>query len=149
MKTILSPKCFALGAALSLLVPVAWADDDTNAVSNQGVNQGGMENTNANTDVDNSQLNQRDRYNRTRTPLEQGNSREDLQVTQQLRKYVVNSTNNFSMLAQNIKIITRDGHVTLRGPVKTDDEKSSIAMMAREVAGTNNVNDLLEVKNNP
>ena len=147
MKTILSPKCFALGAALSLfaLAPAAWAYDDTNTVPNQG----GLDGTNATTDADNSQLNQRDRNNRTRTPLEQGNSREDIQVTQQIRKFVVNGTNNFSILAQNIKIITRDGYVTLRGPVKTDDEKSSIALMAREVAGTNNVNDLLEVKNNP
>jgi osmotically-inducible protein OsmY len=147
MKTIPIFKSFAFCAALSVLAlaTAARADDDTNAVPNQY----GTGYTNADKDVDNSQMNQRDRDDRTRTPFEQGNSPEDLQVTQQIRKYVVNGTNNFSVLAQNIKIITRNGRVTLRGPVKTDDEKSSIAMMAQEVAGTNNVNDLLEVKNNP
>jgi len=121
---------------------------DSNDASISVANQDGYSSDNTN-DVDNSGVNQRDRDNRTPTPFEQGNSTQDIQMTKQIRQYVVNSTNNFSLLAQNIKIITRDGQVTLRGPVKTVDEKSSIDQEAKQVAGTNNVDDLLEVKNNP
>ena len=147
MKTMKTYKYLTLCAALFALAltPSAWANDDTNSVPNTDA----MSGTNAATEVDNSQMNQRDRNNATRTPLEQGNSSDDIQTTQQLRKFVAQGTNNFSVMAQNIKIITRNGTVTLRGPVQTEDEKISIDSMAREVAGTNNVNDLLEVKNNP
>ena len=118
MKTISITTSLVFSALLLSLVAgpsIARADDGTNTISETN----GWASTNNN--VDNSRVNRQDRDNRTRTPLEQGNSREDIQLTQQLRKYVVNGTNNFSMLARNIKIITRDGRVTLRGPVKIND----------------------------
>ena len=117
------------------------AEDDTNAVPTMGQ-------TNADKNVDNSQINQRDRNGQTETPLQQGNSREDIRLARKIRKSVVNETNNFSILAHNIKIIARDGKVTLRGPVASEEEKSSIETIAQNLAGTNNVNNLLEVKNN-
>jgi len=111
-----------------------WNDSNTN-ISNTG-------------DADNSGRNVRDRNMDTRTPWDQGNSREDIRVTREIRRAVISGTNNFSMLAQNIKIITRDGHVVLRGPVDNENEKMRIVNIAGEFAGTNNVKDLLEVKMN-
>ena len=51
-----------------------------------------------------------------------------------------------SVNAQNVKIITQSGKVTLRGPVKTEEEKAQIAKMAEEVAGPGNVDNQLEVQ---
>jgi osmotically-inducible protein OsmY len=140
-KYLLRTSLVLVASLLGLMVNPAARADDANSVSNTA--------TNSDKDADNSQRNQRDRDNATRTPVEQGNSREDIQTTRQIRQAVVSGTNDFSVMAQNIKIITLDGHVTLRGPVKTDGEKSSIDMIARQIAGSANVNDLLEVKNNP
>jgi osmotically-inducible protein OsmY len=48
--------------------------------------------------------------------------------------------------AHNVKIITQDGKVTLRGPVKTDEEKQRIEDIAKELAGVDNVDSELEVE---
>jgi osmotically-inducible protein OsmY len=50
-----------------------------------------------------------------------------------------------SLTAQNIKIVTRDGRVTLRGPVASDDEKSRIAQFAADVVGAERVSNQLDV----
>jgi osmotically-inducible protein OsmY len=135
----------ALMAGVPLMIGSvnAKADDYTNVDNSTGVNT----NSNSGNSVDNSQQNQRDRDGRTQLPTAQGNSRDDVRITREIRQSVVSSTNNFSIMAHNVKIITVDGRVTLRGPVKTDEEKSDIVGIARGIAGPNNVNDLLEVKN--
>jgi osmotically-inducible protein OsmY len=144
MKNLLSLVCLTLcGALNALLIPDARADDSTNSTP---YHHYGATGTN---DVDNSGINERDRHDQTRTPFEQGNSTNDIRITREIRQYVVSRTNNFSVMAHNVKIITRNGQVTLRGPVQTQEEKSSIVQMARETAGENNVTDMLEVKNNP
>jgi osmotically-inducible protein OsmY len=81
--------------------------------------------------------------------MDQGNSASDLDITRQIRQGIVSSTNSYSVLAHNIKIITRDGRVTLRGAVRTDEEKNNIATLARSIAGQDRVNDQLAVKTNP
>ena len=53
---------------------------------------------------------------------------------------------SLSMTAKNVKIITADGVVTLRGPVKTAAEKATIAKLAEANAGSAKVMDQLEVK---
>jgi osmotically-inducible protein OsmY len=52
-----------------------------------------------------------------------------------------------SVDAQNVKIITQDGRVTLRGPVKSDEERNAIEEIATDVAGADNVTNELEVSN--
>ncbi len=99
--------------------------------------------------ADNSRLNVRDRVDATLTPGDQGNTPADREITQQIRKSLVSKTNDYSVIAQNIKVITVDGKVTLRGPVKTDTEKTGILMLAKTVAGERNVEDQLEMKTNP
>ena len=100
-------------------------------------------------DADNSAKNVRDRNDATLTPGDQGNTPDDRDITQKVRKTLVSGTNDYSMTAKNIKIITADGKVTLRGPVKTDAEKIGIVTIAKSVAGDANVEDQLEVKANP
>jgi sporulation protein YlmC with PRC-barrel domain len=96
-------------------------------------------------DADNTARNARDRDNRTLTPLDQGESRADLDITAQIRKQVV-ALKDVSTDAKNVKIITKNGHVHLRGPVNTPEEKRRIEEIATNVAGAGNVDDRLEVK---
>jgi osmotically-inducible protein OsmY len=100
-------------------------------------------------DVDNSKINQRDRGNNTLTPGDQGSSDTDRQLTRKIRQDLVGTTNEFSVIAKNVKIITDNGKVTLRGPVNTQAEKTGIETIAKSVAGEGNVDDQLEVKTNP
>jgi osmotically-inducible protein OsmY len=51
-----------------------------------------------------------------------------------------------SVNAKNVKIITVDGRVTLRGPVKTAEEKRLIGEIADRIARSENVDNQLEVK---
>jgi hyperosmotically inducible periplasmic protein len=50
------------------------------------------------------------------------------------------------MTAKNIKIITASGQVTLRGPVKTAEEKARIDQLAKSAAGGAKIDNQLEVK---
>jgi len=99
-------------------------------------------------DADNTARNVRDRNDATLTPGDQGNTPADRETTQKIRKALVDSK-DYSVIAQNVKIITTDGKVTLRGPVKSDAEKMGIVALAKSVAGNANVDDQLEVKTNP
>jgi hyperosmotically inducible protein len=100
-------------------------------------------------DADNTAKNVRDRNDATLTPGDQGTSPADREITQKIRKALVMDTTGYSATAKNIKIITVNGKVTLRGPVKTDAEKTGIVTIAKSVAGEGNVEDQLEVKANP
>jgi hypothetical protein len=93
---------------------------------------------------DNTKVNQRDRDDSAPTPIDQGNNASDLEITQQIRKAVV-ADDALSFSAKNVKIITTNGKVTLRGPVKSAEEREKIAAMARKVAGAANVDNQLEV----
>jgi hyperosmotically inducible protein len=68
----------------------------------------------------------------------------DRSITQQIRKAIHQDT-TLSTYAHNVKIISQDGKVTLRGPVRSEDEKSSIEAKAVAVAGQGNVTNDLEV----
>ena len=96
-------------------------------------------------DADNTAKNQRDRSGETRTSGDQSNSGEDLKTTQAIRKALMNDS-SLSMTAKNIKIITAGGQVTLRGPVKSADEKSKIDQLAKGAAGNAKIDNQLEIK---
>jgi hyperosmotically inducible protein len=68
----------------------------------------------------------------------------DRSITQQIRKAIHQDT-TLSTYAHNVKIISQDGKVTLRGPVHSEDEKSNIEAKAIAVAGQGNVTNELEV----
>jgi len=97
-----------------------------------------------NTPADNSEKNERDRSAAALTPGDQGSTESDRTITQRIRQGVVKD-DALSVTGKNVKIITVDGVVTLRGPVKTSDEKSSIVAIARGVQGVKRVDNQLEV----
>lgn len=74
-------------------------------------------------DADNTGRNKRDRNPGTLTPLDQGNSEADLNTTAQIRREVI-AQKNMSVNAQNVKIITNAGKVTLRGAVNSQEESA-------------------------
>jgi osmotically-inducible protein OsmY len=96
-------------------------------------------------DADNTGKNVRDRDDATLTPLDQGTSEADVTATREVRKAIVD-TDGLSMNARNVKVVTRDGVVTLRGPVDSTEEKARIAGLARKTAGVSRVVDQLEVQ---
>ena len=99
-------------------------------------------------DADDTGKNVRDRDNRTLTPMDQGTTEGDRTITQEIRKQVTDR-DELSTNAKNVKIITVDGVVTLRGPVKSEDEKTTVAGIARKAAGVKRVDDQIEVERNP
>ena len=96
-------------------------------------------------DRTNTGVNVRDRESTAKTPLDQNENKADIQITADIRKRVVDT--KMSVNAHNVKIITQDGMVTLRGPVKTEDEKQTIEQIALAVAGADKVDNQLEVNN--
>ena len=96
-------------------------------------------------DADNTAKNQRDRSGEAKTSGDQSNSPEDLKTTQAIRKALMKDS-SLSMTAKNIKIIAADGQVTLRGPVKSADEKSRIDQLAKASAGKAKIDNQLEVE---
>ncbi len=97
------------------------------------------------TQVDNSQKNSRDVQGGPLTPEDQSQNKNDLHLTQQIRASIVKD-DTLSTNAKNVKIITRQGVVTLRGPVATQAEKENISNKAKQIAGTSHVVNQLEVQ---
>jgi hyperosmotically inducible periplasmic protein len=95
-------------------------------------------------DRDNTAVNERDRGATLKTPLDQNETKTDIDITANIRKRVVDT--DMSLNAKNIKIITQDGKVTLRGPVKSADEKKQIEEMAHAVAGADKVDSQLDIE---
>ncbi|MHB8500619.1 MAG: BON domain-containing protein [Candidatus Acidiferrales bacterium] len=68
----------------------------------------------------------------------------DRSITQKIRK-AIHRDKHLSTYAHNIKIITQDGKVTLRGPVRSEEEKNNLQAKAVAVAGEDNVTNQLEI----
>ena len=94
--------------------------------------------------ADNTDKNERDRNASALTPGDQGESEADRTITQRVRQGIVGH-DGLSMTAENVKIITVDGVVTLRGPVKSPQERSTIASIAQGVEGVQRVDNHLEI----
>jgi osmotically-inducible protein OsmY len=95
--------------------------------------------------ADNTAINERDRSGETQTSGDQSNSTADLNVTQAIRRALMKD-GELSTNAKNIKVITANGQVTLRGPVNSPQEKTKINQIARSAAGDAQIVDQLEVK---
>ena len=95
---------------------------------------------------DNTQVNKRDRSAGEATADQQKNNRTDLDLTKDIRKSIMNDK-SLSTYAHNVKVISQNGTVTLKGPVKSADEKTSIVSKAVSIAGSaDKVIDQLSVK---
>jgi len=75
----------------------------------------------------------------------QPNATTDRQTTANVRKAII-ADKDLSTYAHNVKIITKDGTVTLKGPVKSDDEKQKVVSDAASVVSADKVVDQLTVK---
>jgi osmotically-inducible protein OsmY len=93
---------------------------------------------------DNSKVNERDKSKAAVTADQQKLNASDQQITRNIRSMVVKDK-ALSTYAHNVKIVTQNGKVTLKGPVRTEDEKSSIESKAKSVAGDGNVTSEIEV----
>jgi osmotically-inducible protein OsmY len=123
-------KPILISGAFLLFVLGAWAQQDTN--SSQPA------------PADNTTVNQRDRNSASPTADQQKENQPDRQVTQQIRRAIV-TDKSLSTYGHNVKIVTQDGMVTLKGPVRSDDEKQAIEAKAKQIAGADKVTDELEV----
>jgi hyperosmotically inducible protein len=94
---------------------------------------------------DNTKTNTRDA--KTSTPItagQQGNSKADTALTAKIRKSIM-SDKSLSTYAHNVKIVTINGEVTLRGPVRSEDEKRVVQTLAETEAGSTHVINHLEI----
>ena len=97
------------------------------------------------TAADTTNRNSSEQNKSTETAEKQSNSKDDLALTQQIRQAVMKD-GSLSINGKNVKIISQDGKVSLKGPVDSQREKDTIAAKAREIAGKDKVDNQLEVK---
>lgn len=98
-----------------------------------------------NVEPDNTAINKRDRYEEEPTADDQGQSSTDIEMTRKIRQAIMDD-DSLSTYAKNIKIITKDGMVTLKGPVRSLEERTSIEAKAAAIAGTGKITNQIEVK---
>ncbi len=95
--------------------------------------------------VDNTKMNQGDQNVGAVTADHAKQNVSDRELMSQIRKSVMRDR-DLSTYAHNIKIVAQNGIVTLKGPVKTSDEKKTVLSEAVVVAGADNVKDQITVK---
>ena len=95
--------------------------------------------------ADNTKVNKRDQQPNQKTADQQKNNASDLETTRQIRK-AITADDSLSTDAHNVKIITVDGKVTLKGPVRTAAEKAAVFSKAIEIAGAKNVTNQISIK---
>lgn len=100
----------------------------------------------ASSELDNTERNARDKGGASLTPEDQKETSADIKITAAIRKAVV-KIKSLSLDAHNAKIITRNGVVTLRGPVENADEKAKLQSIAETIRGVKQVDNQLEAKN--
>jgi hyperosmotically inducible periplasmic protein len=94
--------------------------------------------------ADNTKVNTRDREKGAVTADQQKNDAADRQTTQTIRRALMRDK-GLSTYAHNVKVIARDGQVTLKGPVRSDAEKQTVEAKATEVVGAGHVVNELSV----
>ncbi|MDP1665156.1 MAG: BON domain-containing protein [Methylobacter sp.] len=133
MSTRLSLTIFTLtGSLLMMTVPVQAEQNTVLHIA-------------ANSELENTERNVRDKSNTTLTPEDQKETKKDIKITAKIRQAVVRDK-SLSVDAQNAKIITRNGVVTLRGPVANEAESIKLQKIAKKIRGVVQVNNQLENK---
>jgi len=94
--------------------------------------------------ADNTGVNKRDRNDANPTADDQSQSAADLDLAKRIRQSI-EADDSLSANGKNVKVVTRDGMVTLRGPVKNEAERKSIEDKAAQIAGAGKVQNQLEV----
>ncbi len=96
------------------------------------------------TSSDNTKTNQRDQSSYELTADQQSFAKKDAELTRMIRKEIMKDK-SLSIYAHNIKIISTNGLVTLKGPVRTEDEQHKILQKAQNFAGAANVVDQMDI----
>ena len=122
----------AASAAIALLCPPGVLSTTSQAFAQAGTAQTAPDNSNQNKDHANTADNQT-------------NAKSDRLTTQKIRKAII-ADKTLSTYAHNVKIITADGAVTLKGPVQSEDEKQKIASDAAGVVSADKITNELTVK---
>ena len=98
----------------------------------------------AQTPADNTKVNSRDRAKGETTADQQKENAGDRELASKIRKSLV-SDKTLSSYAHNVKVIAQDGRVTLKGPVRSEDEKRAVEAKAAEVAGADHVTNEITI----
>ncbi|HWR49617.1 MAG TPA: BON domain-containing protein [Bryobacteraceae bacterium] len=93
---------------------------------------------------DNTAVNKRDRNKAAKTADQANQNAPDRELMRKIRRSIMDDK-SLSTYAHNVKVIAENGKVTLKGPVRTEDEKRSVEAKAVEVAGTGNVTNEISV----
>jgi lipid-binding SYLF domain-containing protein len=116
--------------------PMTPQTDQTNTATSQ--------NNSGNAAPDNTVNNQPDRAASATTADQQENGKSDLQLTASIRRSIV-ADDSLSTYAHNVKIVVQNGVVTLKGPVRTAEEKAAVEAKAAAVVGQDHVVDQIEI----
>jgi len=95
--------------------------------------------------TDNTRINTRDRNANEPTADNQRNNMSDRDITKQIRQALVKD-GSLSTYAHNVKVVTQNGQVTLKGPVRSEDEKRAVEAKATAIAGNDKVTNNLDVE---
>ena len=93
---------------------------------------------------DNTKTNQQDRAKGAATADQQKENASDREITQKIRQAVMDDK-SLSTYAHNVKVIAQDGQVTLKGPVRSENEKKTVEAKAVEVAGAGHVSNQITI----
>jgi hyperosmotically inducible periplasmic protein len=94
---------------------------------------------------DNTRENKRDRSAGEPTADQGKNNASDRDMMQKIRRSILDDK-ELSTYAHNVKVVAEHGKVTLKGPVRSEEEKKTIEQKAAEVAGAGNVNSQITIK---
>jgi hyperosmotically inducible protein len=122
---------FALAVTGALLVPVSSTAASIISAGQQ-------------TPADNTKANKGDRAKGATTADQQKENSADREITQKIRSAIMDDK-TLSTYAHNVKIVTQNGQVTLKGPVRTEDEKKTVEAKATEVAGAGHVTNQISI----
>jgi hyperosmotically inducible periplasmic protein len=98
----------------------------------------------AQTAPDNTKTNKQDRAKGAATADQQKENASDREITQKIRQALM-ADKSLSTYAHNVKVIAQDGQVTLKGPVRSENEKKIIEAKAIEVAGAGHVSNQITI----
>lgn len=110
-----------------------------------GITAAQQTNTEKPVQPDNTKVNKRDRSKMEPTADQGKNNATDRELMQKIRKSLMDDK-SLSTYAHNVKVIAQGGKVTLKGPVRSEEEKATVESKATEVAGAGNVTNELTVK---
>jgi len=95
--------------------------------------------------ADNTKRNKQDRNKNEVTADQQKTNSSDQEITKKIRRALMDDK-TLSTYAHNVKVVSQHGSVTLKGPVRSEEEKTSIQTKAVEIAGADNVKNEITIK---